>query len=127
MSHKTFSGRRFILASVLCAPLLAVGGWSLALGGTGLAASSGFTNSETAYLADLFAGRKVLRIQIEIPSRGMGDLSRRDSESGHNRPSVMATVREGGHVYTNVALHLKGGARMWIRWLHSATTEKSEV
>lgn len=86
-----------------------IGGIALALGGTGLAASSGATNSQPTYLADLFAGRTVLRLQIEIPPAGMRDLSGRDSEGPH-RPSALATVKEGGHVYTNVEIHLKGGA-----------------
>jgi hypothetical protein len=74
----------------------------------GLAASSGTANSENAYLADLFAGRTVLHLQIDIPADGIRDLS--GPGSGSHRPSVLATVREGAHIYTNVALHLKGGA-----------------
>ena len=66
------------------------------------------TNSEAAILADLFAGRTVLRIAIDIPPDGMRVLS--DSSDGPNRASARARVREGGRVYTNVAIHLKGGA-----------------
>jgi hypothetical protein len=84
-------------------------GATLAFGGTVLAASSNSTNSETAYLADLFAGRTVLRFQIDIPSSGMRDLSRR-WDGGQQRPFALATIKEGGQVYTNVAVHLKGGA-----------------
>jgi spore coat protein CotH len=86
-----------------------LGGVVLALAKTVLGASSGLTNSETAYLADLFAGRIVSRLQIEIPRAGMRDLSKHDWDNRH-RPSALATVKEGGHIYTNVAIHLKGGA-----------------
>ncbi len=91
-------------------PIIAVclGGLALAQG-QAIAANSEITNSESAYLADLFDGRTVLRIQIEIPSKGMGDLSRQDSNNWQQRPSALATVKEGGRVYTNVALHTKGG------------------
>src|SRR5215472_5812432 len=86
-----------------------LGGLALALNGTAMVLLADTTNSETAYLADLFAGRTVPRIQIEIPLEGMEDLSRRDGNNRH-RPSVLATVTEGGHTYTNVTIHLKGGA-----------------
>src|SRR5436190_8300489 len=86
---------------------LSLGAVALVLCEIGLAASSGTTNSDNAYLTDLFAGRTVLHLQIDIPADGMRELSGRDSDS--RRPSVVATVREGGHVYTNVAIHLKGG------------------
>jgi spore coat protein H len=86
-----------------------LGGLALALNGTGMALRAATTNSETAYLADLFAGRTVLRIQIEISVEGMDDLSSRDGNNRH-RPSALATVTEGGHTYTNVSIHLKGGA-----------------
>jgi spore coat protein CotH len=86
-----------ILVGLLCA----AGGQSLAEGAT-------TTNSEAAILADLFAGRTVLRLAIQIPSEGMRVLS--DSPEGPNRASARAEVREGGRVYTNVAIHLKGGA-----------------
>src|SRR4029077_7833799 len=86
-----------------------LGGLALGLNGTGMALHADTTNSETAYLDDLFAGRTVLRIQIEIPPEGMLDLSRRDGNNRH-RPSALATVTEGGRTYTNVSIHLKGGA-----------------
>lgn len=31
-------------------------------------------------------------------------------EGNRHRPSALATVTEGGHTYTNVSIHLKGGA-----------------
>jgi spore coat protein CotH len=67
------------------------------------------TETEDAYLADLFAGRMVLRFQIEIPPEGIRELSTPDSGDSQHRPSALATVKENGHTYTNVALHLKGG------------------
>src|SRR5579862_909953 len=67
------------------------------------------TNSDSAYLSDLFAGRTVLHIQIEIPAEGMRKLSS-DGWGGRQRPFALATVREAGQVYTNVEVHLKGGA-----------------
>ena len=94
-------GRRIIAVCLV--------GAALALGGTARAASFDVTNSESAYLADLFAGRTVLRIQIEIPARGIRDLAVHDWDSQH-RPNALATVKEGGQVYTNVEVHVKGGA-----------------
>ena len=67
------------------------------------------TNSESAYLSHMFAGRIVLHIQIEIPPEGMRKLSS-DGWGGGRRPFALARVREGGHLYTNVEVHLKGGA-----------------
>jgi spore coat protein CotH len=82
---------------------------TLVMGLPALAASSSTTNSEAAYLADLFDGSVVLRLQIEILPAGMRDLAGNDGD-GRHRPSALATVKEGGRVYTNVELHLKGGA-----------------
>jgi spore coat protein H len=58
----------------------------------------------------LFAGTNVPRIQIEIPRAGMAMLERTGWGNGQGRPTVRARVREGGRVYTNVAVHLKGAA-----------------
>jgi hypothetical protein len=60
----------------------------------------------------LFASGEVLRIKIEIPEEGIGVLQKYQWQFGPqtNRETVRATVREGGRVYTNVALHLKGAA-----------------
>jgi spore coat protein H len=66
---------------------------------------------------DLFTNTQVFQIQIEIPEPGMQTL--RDfhwsgwgggAGGGQKRPSVKGTVREGGKVYTDVAIHLKGAA-----------------
>jgi spore coat protein H len=51
----------------------------------------------------------LLRIQIQIPQAGLNLLSRTRWENG-SRPEAKAIVREGGVVYTNVAVHLKGSA-----------------
>ena len=88
---------------------LCIGGAALSCCRTGLAAPSGVAHSDTAYLDDLVSGRTVLRLQIDIPAEGIRDLSARGSDDSRGRPSTLATVREGGRVYTNVALHLKGG------------------
>jgi hypothetical protein len=62
---------------------------------------------------DLFTNTAVPHLSIEIPEEGMEvlrayrwDWGRDNSE----RSNVLATVREGRRVYTNVALHLKGAA-----------------
>ncbi len=90
-----------IIAAVL-------GGLAISFNGTGIAARVETTNSETAYVADLFAGRTVPRIQIEISEEGVAELSGRGNN--RHRPSALATVTEGGNTYTNVSIHLKGGA-----------------
>jgi len=74
------------------------------------AADSSVTNAETALAADLFAGRTVLRLDISIPPEGLRALSGSWDGDGRQRPSALARVKEGGRVYTNVALHVKGGA-----------------
>jgi spore coat protein H len=59
----------------------------------------------------LFQDKLVPRIQVEIPPEGMEVLRNYHQVWGKARPErvdVRATVREGGRVYTNVALHLKG-------------------
>jgi spore coat protein H len=59
----------------------------------------------------LFQDKLVPRIQVQIPPEGMEVLRNYHQVWGKPRPErvdVRATVREGGHVYTNVALHLKG-------------------
>jgi spore coat protein H len=64
---------------------------------------------------DLFTGTNIPRIEIEIPAEGIRQLHGRGWAWGwgaatRERPEVRATVREGGQVYTNVVLHLKGSA-----------------
>ena len=62
---------------------------------------------------DLFTGTNVVRIQIEIPPEGMTTLGRYQWQWGggnQERESVKGIVREGGRVYRDVAIHLKGAA-----------------
>ena len=82
---------------------------ALGLGQPAVAAHAGITNSDSTYLSDLFAGRTVLRLRIEIPPAGMRKLAHY-GWGGRQRPFATATVSEGGQVYTNVEVHLKGGA-----------------
>lgn len=59
---------------------------------------------------DVFTGA-VPELRIEIPAEGMATLRRYQQVWRQPRPErvdVRATVREGGRVYTNVAIHLKG-------------------
>lgn len=52
------------------------------------------------------------RLQIEIDAKDVQKLQnafpQMDSGRNRERPEVLATVREGGQAFTNVALHLKG-------------------
>src|SRR6267154_2402092 len=59
---------------------------------------------------DIFAGTNVLRMKIEIPQSGINALRRTGWGNGRERPEALATVEEGGAVYTNVNVHLKGSA-----------------
>jgi spore coat protein CotH len=59
---------------------------------------------------DIFAGTNVPRLKLEIPRAGISTLRGTGWGNGHERPSTLATVREGGRVYTNVTVHLKGAA-----------------
>lgn len=58
---------------------------------------------------DLFNATRIPRIEITIPPEGMQVL--RESGGGRRvqgKPEAQATVREGGRIYTNVAVQLKG-------------------
>jgi len=59
---------------------------------------------------DIFAGTNVLRIRLLIPNSGVGQLRNSGWGNGQERPKVKAIVREGGRIYTNVEVHLKGAA-----------------
>lgn len=64
---------------------------------------------------DVFAGTNVLRIHIQVSAADMNTLRgtqrmMRWGGSEEQRPTVRAKIIEGDHVYTNVALHLKGAA-----------------
>ena len=60
----------------------------------------------------LFSGRDFPHIRIEISTNGIETLQKSQWQFGQQpeRESVTATVREGDHVYAQVALHLKGAA-----------------
>ena len=60
---------------------------------------------------DIFAGTNVVKIKILIPNSGINQLRNNAGwGNGQERPKVKAIVREGGVVYTNVEVHLKGSA-----------------
>lgn len=58
----------------------------------------------------LFTRPALLSIDIVIPQAGLNALRRTQWQNGQQRPVAKATIREGGVVYTNVAVHLKGAA-----------------
>lgn len=66
-----------------------------------------------AQAADLFEEKAIPDIRIEVPEEGVEVLRSYRWQWGGNeqaRTNVLATVREGTSVYTNVAIHLKGAA-----------------
>src|SRR5580765_3537767 len=61
---------------------------------------------------ELFTNDLVPRLRIEISPEGMAILRGYEWDktvNGQDRSNVLATIREGDTVYTNVAIHLKGG------------------
>ena len=73
--------------------------------------ANGLPRASTEQEADaIFTKPTLFRIEIEIPRSGMSALRRTHWEGGQERPVAQATVKEGGTLYTNVALHLKGAA-----------------
>ena len=66
--------------------------------------------SRPASAEDIFAGTNVFRFEIEISPQGMKKLGANGGGGDQKRPVANATIKEGGVVYTNVALHLKGAA-----------------
>lgn len=83
-----------------------------------LSASCGRSNSQPIVATappsktDLFTDTNIVRINIVIPRSGIKQLQRTswNPGGGKDRPEVKATIVEGGAVYTNVAVHLKGAA-----------------
>lgn len=70
---------------------------------------------ESRQLRDaLFEKPTLLHIQIEIPQQGLESLRQYrwqwNRQEAGPRPKVKVTVREGGQVFRNVSLHLKGAA-----------------
>ena len=79
--------------------------------------SLAYSNAEHAAQAkdDIFQSTNLLSIFIEIPPRGMEELRRSQSafqrkQTFQDKPRVAARVLEGGCVYTNVAVQLKGAS-----------------
>ena len=66
--------------------------------------------ADDSYQSELFGGRIVPRVEIQISAAGIRQLGGRDIDNWRQRPSALATVTEGARTYTNVELHLKGGA-----------------
>lgn len=65
----------------------------------------------SAPAGDIFVQGIIPSIEIEIPEAGLEILRRynwRETTPDNPREDVRATVREGVHTYTNVAVHLKG-------------------
>ena len=95
----------WMLAIIVCMLARAAGAW----------AAAGEKGAEGATEA-LFSLADIPRFQIEISPegieqlRGGGGWNWLTRGAGRTRPEVRATVRDGGRVYTNVALHLKGAA-----------------
>ncbi|HAM71728.1 MAG TPA: hypothetical protein DCM86_08810 [Verrucomicrobiales bacterium] len=83
-------------------------GWSLQLAVLGFLAFSLLRAAAAPKSPDetdlFFNSGPVPFIRVEIPEDGMKQLRR------EARQYVRATVTEGGHVYTNVGVHLKGAA-----------------
>src|SRR4051794_40114558 len=71
----------------------------LFLGAAGLISARGADESDY-----LFNNTNLIRIQIDIPETGVQALML----GRGNRAHAAATVTEGGGVYTNVVVHLKG-------------------
>src|SRR4051812_49867051 len=61
----------------------------------------------------LFEGTNVLVIRIDVPADGMAALVKAHLQNPE-RPTAMCEVREGGAVFTNVAVHLKGAAGSFL-------------
>jgi spore coat protein H len=59
---------------------------------------------------ELFSGRRLPHLVIEIPAEELKVLENSERNAGgtFSRPDVTATVREGAAVYRQVGLHLKG-------------------
>src|SRR5882672_4180410 len=83
---------------------LAVALWA-GLAGYARGASTGPSESDR-----LFASQQIPHLRIEISGEGMEILRHYDFNINDlmERPNVLATVREGKTVYTNVAIHIKG-------------------
>lgn len=83
-----------------------------AAAGVLLASLNLFATSGTADIAapdDIFQGTNLLRIRIDIPPDGMRQLrGSRPAGSLSSKPKAWATVTEGGRLFTNVIVQVKG-------------------
>ena len=110
MWHFSFSGQSL---KILC--LLLLTPFFVSCGNKETSAAKTNRPSKPPSTEDIFTNSQVLRIRITIPKEGIAALKRSHWESGggSKRPIAKATVEEGDHVYTNVAIHLKGAAGSW--------------
>jgi len=111
MEKMRLTARRWRWVGLLFLPLVAF--WFVQLSWVSPETKSAENPSELD--AGLFRGTKVLRIQIEIPPEGADKLRRYHWQGWsrgqtQKRENVKAIVREGGKVYRDVAVHLKGAA-----------------
>jgi spore coat protein H len=90
-----------------CAAILALG--LVLLGPTPLALAASSKEKNLAQADALFTNLTLLPLSLEIPDAGMASLRRAPREY------VRATLREGNVVFSNVAVHLKGGAGSFRR------------
>jgi hypothetical protein len=64
-------------------------------------------------VTELFQGARILEIEIEISKEGIDELAGSKWNFGMTRgprPKVIAVLKEGGQVYPDVSIHLKGAA-----------------
>ncbi len=80
---------------------------------TWVVAGAGIAARAASAGENIFESTNLLRISIEIPTGGVAALRKYawkpDNTNRSSRPKVLASVVEGGRVYTNVSIHLKGG------------------
>jgi hypothetical protein len=89
---------------------VAVVAWALVLSPSSTAAGEAAKADRPG--DELFVDQAVPRLRIQIPPEGMAILRSYvwdRNVNGQDRTNVLATVREGDKIYTNVAIHLKGG------------------
>ncbi|MCI0538332.1 MAG: CotH kinase family protein [Verrucomicrobiales bacterium] len=103
---------RFLIGTTVCLMLIAAASTAvLSQPKTGNNKTKKAERRE-AEVAQLFRSQEILRLQIQIPEKGMETLKKYQWTFGPQaeREKVQATIREGHLVYTNVALQLKGAA-----------------
>ena len=88
-------------------------GWILAIILVAVGANAAAPAKTKGLATDaLFSQPAPVHVQITVPEAGMQTLRKSHWDPGEpgEREVAQVTVREGGTVYTNVALHLKGAA-----------------